>query len=149
MASIPPESEPQDIVVIAPQSSPAGQLTARQLMTLGMFIFGMDTAAYSEFSRRMSWNHATTERHMARAATQFTGPGEDSITLSGLLIPEIAGGFGALDQLEQMAGTGDAWPLLDGLGRVLAFSESATWTLNTARSWRAVCPAPSASLWNW
>lgn len=119
MASIPPESEQQDIVVIGQQSAPAGQLTARQLMTLGMFVFGMDTAAYSEFSRRMSWNHATTERHMARAASQYTGPGEDSITLAGTLVPEIAGSFGSLEQLEEMAGTGDAWPLLDGLGRVL------------------------------
>ncbi|PJI89057.1 phage tail protein [Sphingomonas koreensis] len=45
--------------------------------------------------------------------------GEDVITINALLVPEIAGSYGAIEALEEMANTGDSYPLLDGLGRVL------------------------------
>lgn len=97
----------------APMLSPA------QLLTLGMFLFGMDSVPYSDFQRSQSWRHEGSDRHMARPASQFTGPGEDAITLGGLLVPEIAGSYGALDTLIEMADTGGNWPLVDGTGRVL------------------------------
>lgn len=97
----------------APLMSPA------QLLTLGMFLFGMDTAAYSDFQRSQAWRHEGTDRHMARPASQFVGPGEDTITLGGLLVPEIAGSYSALDRLVEMADTGGNWPLVDGTGLVL------------------------------
>ncbi|MDT8758253.1 phage tail protein [Sphingomonas psychrotolerans] len=90
-----------------------------QLLTLGMFIFGTDTMAYSDFERQTSWRHATSERFGARPASQFTGPGDDQVRLEGLLVPEIAGIYGSIDRLVEMAGTGDNWPLVDGAGRVL------------------------------
>lgn len=93
--------------------------SASQLLTLGMFVFGMDTIPYSDFQRRMAWRHESTERHMARAASQFTGPGEDIISIAGLLVPEIAGTYSAIDTLVEMADTGGHWPLIDGFGRVL------------------------------
>ncbi|PNU06462.1 phage tail protein [Novosphingobium guangzhouense] len=98
-------------------SSPV--LSSGNLLTLGMFLFGMDTAAYSEFQRSQAWRHEGTDRHMARPASQFVGPGEDTITLAGLLVPEIFGTYGSLDRLVEMADTGDNWPLVDGIGRVL------------------------------
>ncbi len=97
----------------APLMSPS------QLLTLGMFLFGMDTAAYSDFQRTQAWRHEGTDRHMARPASQFVGPGEDRITLAGLLVPEIAGTYSSLDRLVEMADTGGNWPLVDGAGRVL------------------------------
>lgn len=97
----------------APLMSPS------QLLTLGMFLFGMDTAAYSDFQRSQAWRHEGTDRHMARPASQFVGPGEDRITLAGLLVPEIAGSYSSLDRLVEMADTGGNWPLVDGAGRVL------------------------------
>jgi len=90
-----------------------------QLLTLGMFVFGMDTMAYSDFQRRISWRHEQSERHLARPASQFTGPGEDTVTLAGQLVPEIAGTYGAIERLIEMAGTGDHWDLVDGAGTVL------------------------------
>ena len=89
------------------------------LLTLGMFVFGMDTAAYSDFSRRIGWRHGKTERHGVRAASQFLGPGDDVVTLAGRLVPEIAGRYAALESLIEMADTGEDWPLIDGMGRVL------------------------------
>ena len=90
-----------------------------QLLTLGMFVFGMDTMAYSDLQRRITWRHEQSERHLSRPASQFVGPGEDTITLAGHLVPEIAGSYSAIDRLIEMAGTGDHWDLLDGTGRVL------------------------------
>lgn len=96
-------------------------LSPAHLMSLGLFVFGMETAPYNEFSRKMAWRHEETERFMARPAAQYTGPGEDSITISGHLVPELAGSYSALDRLAEMADTGGNWPLMDGLGRVLGW----------------------------
>jgi hypothetical protein len=54
----------------------------------------------------------------ARPARQYAGPGDDSITLQGLLAPELTGDTESLDKLREMADTGSAWPLVEGTGRV-------------------------------
>lgn len=96
----------------------ASRPTPRELMTLGMFIFGMDSAAYQSLQRSREWRHATSERHGARDAAQFVGPGAETITLAGLIVPELGGKFAALEVLAEMATTGDTWPLIDGRGRI-------------------------------
>jgi len=93
--------------------------TSRELMTLGMFVFSMDTALYDALSRSREWRHATAERFGAREASQFLGPGADNVSLSGRIVPEIAGRYSALETLADMAAAGDAYPLIDGLGRIL------------------------------
>lgn len=90
---------------------------ARTLMSFGLFVFGMETMAYDNYQRRRSWRHAATERFAARAAVQYVGPGDDDVSFYGSLIPEIAGSFGAIDRLVEMADTGDPQPLVDGAGR--------------------------------
>ncbi|KNH02629.1 Phage tail protein [Qipengyuania citrea LAMA 915] len=96
----------------------ASRPTPRELMTLGMFIFGMDSAAYQNLQRSREWRHATSERHGARDAAQFVGPGGETITLSGMIVPELGGRYAALEALAEMAATGDTWPLIDGRGRI-------------------------------
>jgi len=93
--------------------------TPRELMTLGMFVFSVDTALYDALTRSREWRHATAERFGARPAAQFVGPGADNVGISGQIIPEIAGSFSALETLADMAATGDNYPLIDGLGRIL------------------------------
>lgn len=93
-------------------------LSPSQLLTLGLFVFGMDTMAYSELERIMNWRFSVSERLGARPAAQFTGPGLDQIRLDGFLVPEIAGAYSAIDRLTEMADTGDNWPLINGAGRV-------------------------------
>ncbi|WP_286976845.1 phage tail protein [Pseudomonas sp.] len=88
------------------------------MMTLGMFVFGMPTLAYQEFQRQTDWRHSSTSRIGARPARQFVGPGEDIITLPGVLLPELAGKTLSLDALRIMADTGKAWPLIEGTGRI-------------------------------
>lgn len=87
------------------------------LMNLGMFIFDLPTLTYDQLQRRSSWRHATSDRVGARPAGQYVGPGDDNITLTGMLAPIAIGDIGSLDELRRMADTGEAWPMLDGAGR--------------------------------
>ncbi len=90
-----------------------------QLAAIGMFAFTTSSALFDALDRSREWRHERTDRFGAMAASQFTGPGADRITLSGRLVPEVLGRFGALETLAEMAETGDAWPFMDGQGRVL------------------------------
>ena len=89
------------------------------LAALGMFIFDTDTTLFDELARRRSWRHGRTERFGARAASQFLGPGDDHVTLSGKLIPELAGSYSSIEKLAEMADTGEAYPLANGLGNIM------------------------------
>lgn len=91
----------------------------RELMTLGMFLFGMDSFAYQSLQRSRSWRHGVTERHGARDASQYLGPGPDTISLAGLLVPELGGTYSAIETLAAMADTGQSYPLMDGYGQIL------------------------------
>ncbi|MBI5917804.1 MAG: phage tail protein [Nitrosomonadales bacterium] len=86
------------------------------MMALGLFVFGLDTAPYQQFQRQTSWRHPSNSRVGLRPASQFAGPGDDTITLSGTLYPEITGGRVSLAALRYMGETGKAWPLLEGTG---------------------------------
>ncbi|WP_312312358.1 phage tail protein [Sphingobium yanoikuyae] len=88
------------------------------LMALGMFIFDLPTLAHNELQRRASWRHARSPRVGARDATQYVGPGEEKVSLSGAVYAEIADGRVSIDDLRDMAASGEAWPLLDGSGTV-------------------------------
>lgn len=89
------------------------------MLSLGMFVFSLATLPYQDFSRRTDWKHARTARVGARDASQFTGPGSDTLQLKGYIAPEFAGDITSLDTLREMAGSGEAYPLVDGTGRVL------------------------------
>jgi len=88
------------------------------MMTLGMFVFGLSTLAYQELQRQTDWKHPSTSRVGARDAHQFTGKGDDIVTLSGWIAPELTGNVYALDALRLMADTGKSWILIQGTGRI-------------------------------
>ena len=88
------------------------------LLALGLFAFSIDTLAFDEIARRADWRHVTSTRIGARDATQFTGPGVETIALPGSVYLEIADGRVSIDELRRMADTGDAWSLVDGRGYV-------------------------------
>lgn len=88
------------------------------MMALGQFVFGLDTLAFQELERQMQWRHASNSRVGDRPARQFLGPGDDSITLSGVLAPEFKGSSQHLEQLQGMADDGSAYALVDGAGTV-------------------------------
>lgn len=88
------------------------------MMALGFFVFSLHTAAYQEMQRQLAWRHASVPRMGDRPASQFIGPDDETITLNGVLLPELAGERLSLDVLQAMADTGDAWPLIEGTGRI-------------------------------
>ncbi|PPT98686.1 oxidoreductase [Xanthomonas arboricola pv. arracaciae] len=102
------------------------------MMSYGTFVFALDSAAFLQLQRQMSWRHATSERVGARPASQFLGPGDETIELSGLIAPDLTGTRGSLTTLRRLAATGEPLPLVDGTGWVygpyllLAVNETAT-----------------------
>lgn len=89
------------------------------MMALDQFVFSLQTAPYRELQRRRSWKHRKTSRVGARDASQFTGAGDDTITLRGAIAPaESFGRISAMKDLSAMGDQGDAYVLVDGLGQV-------------------------------
>ncbi|MDR6956592.1 phage protein U [Pseudomonas brassicacearum] len=88
------------------------------MLALGMFVFSLSTAAYQELQRQTEWRHASNSRVGAAPARQFVGRGDDTITLPGIILPELAGSALSLDALRLMANTGKAWPMVEGSGRI-------------------------------
>ena len=91
------------------------------MMSLGLFIFSIETAAYQALQRSTSAEWAENKRIGQRAASQFIGPGADTISLTGTLLPEFTGGVSNLDQVRMMMNRGKAYTLMDGRGHVLGF----------------------------
>lgn len=88
------------------------------MLALGMFVFSLSTAAYQELQRQTEWRHASNNRVGAAPARQFIGRGDDTITLPGIILPELAGSALSLDALRLMANTGKAWPMVEGSGQI-------------------------------
>ncbi len=88
------------------------------LMTLGLFVFSINTLSYQSLQRTTSWRHNSQNRIGNTPSYQYTGPGEDNQTLSGWIAPELAGDALSLNQLRQMADTGEPYVIVDGKGIV-------------------------------
>lgn len=88
------------------------------LMALGMFLFEMGKLPFEQLQRKTDWRHARSARVGARAATQFVGPGDEMVSLSGAVYLELSDGRVSIDELRDLAETGDAMPLVDGSGIV-------------------------------
>lgn len=88
------------------------------MMAFGMFVFMLQTVPYQEFQHQMAWRHPTNSRVGRRPQSQFLGPDDETITLSGVLLPEITGGRVSLMALQLMAETGKAWSLIEGSGAI-------------------------------
>lgn len=88
------------------------------MMALGIFVFSLPTLAYQQLQRSTAWRHSSSDRVGARAARQYVGPGDDNITLSGLVAPELTGIPASLDLLRNMADAGQPLALVDGTGVV-------------------------------
>lgn len=88
------------------------------MMALDRFVFGLSTLAYQSLQRQTEWRQAATPRIGARPARQFLGPGEETLTLTGVLAPELTGTLASLKTLRDMGDSGDAYALVDGQGTV-------------------------------
>lgn len=96
------------------------------LLQLGGFTFAVQDVAPQTIGRSTSYRWAWVEKMQAMAAGQFTGPGEDTISLDGTYYPEfVSSGFtlpfsaDPLKRLRDLAALGLPVPLVDGLGNNL------------------------------
>lgn len=87
------------------------------MMALGQFVFSLDTAPYQDFQQQIGWRHPANNRVGLRPVRQFTGPDDETITLAGVLLPELTGGDLSFDELREMGDTGEAYVLIEGTGR--------------------------------
>lgn len=88
------------------------------MMTWGLFVFGLETLPYQELRRSSTWRHPTNSRVGLRPGTQFLGQGDETITLPGVLYPELTGGRTAIELARAMADRGEAWPLIERSGKI-------------------------------
>jgi phage protein U len=90
------------------------------LMALwGRFPFGINTAAFQELNRDTSWRWPSQELFGQRPSLQFLGPGDDTITLPGVIYPEFRGGTKQIQDMRDLASNGTPELLLDGRGNIL------------------------------
>lgn len=89
------------------------------MLSLGSFVFSLTTAPFKELQRQRSWKHRTSSRVGVRDASQYTGPGDDTITLNGMVAADNKiGTLASIDDLAKMGDVGDAYVLVDGMGSV-------------------------------
>jgi phage protein U len=87
------------------------------MMALGQFVFSLDTAPYQDFQQQIGWRHPANSRTGRRPARQFLGPDDETITLAGLLAPELTGGDDSIEDLRKLGDSGEAHVLIEGTGR--------------------------------
>lgn len=87
------------------------------MMIFGMFVFSIPTATYQQLQRTTSWRHVSHSRVGDMPAYQFTGKGEDVITLDGSIVPEFGSQL-SLTALRLMGDTGKSFPLIAGNGKI-------------------------------
>jgi phage protein U len=88
------------------------------LMAFGPFVFGMATAAYHQLQRQMQFRHAAAARVGQRDSYQKLGPGQEMLTLSGVVAPEVSGTLASITDLEDMGVEGKSYVLVDGAGYI-------------------------------
>jgi len=88
------------------------------MLALGLFVFMRQTLPYQTMQRDSTFRWPSNARMGKRNAFQYTGPENDTITISGELFPEITGGTLSLSAVRLMAEQGKAWPLIEGTGMI-------------------------------
>ena len=89
------------------------------LLMLGGFKFSLNTAVFQEMRRLTSWRWPAQERMGGLDALQCTGPGEDTITLPGVIYPDFKGGNGQLDDLRVIGDAKRPVRLISSSGQIL------------------------------
>lgn len=90
------------------------------MMKLGGFSFSIPTAVYQTLEKTRNWTWAKHELIGRRNVNQYTGPGEDTITLSGVVFPGHNGSDARqIQAMEAQADLGLPLLLVTGYGEIL------------------------------
>jgi phage protein U len=90
------------------------------MMALGSYRFALSSAAYQELARQAAWRWPTLEPIGAAPLRQFTGRGNMSMTLTGLLYPHYKGLLGLPNLLARAPGVASALGTAAGINSALA-----------------------------
>lgn len=94
-------------------------MAAETLLTLGGYQFSMDTAAHDALQRSKTYRWATQQRLTREPASQYVGPGKETISLSGKIYPHFRGGLDQINDMRAEADKGEPLTLVDGRGNNL------------------------------
>ncbi len=89
------------------------------LMSLGYFVFEVSSLPFDEMSKESGYRHTKHEVIGQRPKYQFIGEDEQTINLKGTVYPEFNGGVSHINDLEEMAESGEKWLLVKGSGDIL------------------------------
>ncbi len=123
---------------IHPRASAAH--TSTMLMAIGMFVFSNVSLAPDGIDRDRDWRHEPAAGFRARASSQFAGPGDDCLVLSGSLVLELAGDYSAIEKLAELAEQVEAWPLTNGRGEICRRRDRSSLHRTSGTDRRALCP---------
>jgi phage protein U len=88
------------------------------MFMLGSFRFSLNMAVFQEMHRTAEYRWPGQDRFGQLPALQYTGPGEETITLPGIIYPEWRGSANAMDMLRALAAQGQPQTLLDAQGNL-------------------------------
>ncbi len=88
------------------------------MLRLGSFNFSINIAVFQEMSRSSEYRWPGQERFGQMPALQFTGIGDETITLPGVIFPQYKGSANAMEKIRAMAAAGEPYLLLDAQGKI-------------------------------
>jgi phage protein U len=88
------------------------------MLRLGSINFALNTAVYQQMQRTAEYRWPGQERFGQLDALQFTGPGEETMTLPGVIYPEFKGSANAIANFRTLASLGQPQTLLDFTGKL-------------------------------
>lgn len=90
-----------------------------RMMILGDYPFSIHTAAYDSLQHSTEYSWQSQQRLGKKPAQQFVGFGDETISLSGLMLPDFSGGLSQLDAMRESAALGEPLILISGNGFVM------------------------------
>lgn len=103
-----------DMLTASVQSSQSGNYPA--LLMLDTFKFSLNTIVFAEMRRSTGYEWAAIKRFGQTDALQFTGPGDDVISLPCVLYPDWLGSTSSITTLKAMAAAGKPYSLIGSTG---------------------------------
>ena len=93
-------------------------MPAEYMMALGVYRFGLSSAAYQEFTNKAEYRWVRQDALGAPPIYQYIGSGEQTITMRGVIYPRYKGGLNQIALMRAQASLGIPLYLTDGTGRV-------------------------------
>ena len=114
-------------------------MPTEHMMSLGEYRFGLSTAAYQDLTHSTTYRWQAQERLGRMPARQYLGPGEETVSLSGVIHPHYRGGLGQVDRMRAEAGRGEPLDLSTGDGTIMG-----QWVVTRIEETRRVLDADGA-----